>query len=124
MWETAAGRKRIRKLFSKEQRALFEAHAPEGVALDDLAVLGPILVFKLKRTPKGFGRPLVAEVWFYPDGSRILELSTKCEPSEAFDVAAEARAYLGSRGVDLDDAQETKTRTALEFFSSHLAGSG
>ena len=80
VWDAAAGKKRIRKLFSKEQRALYEAHAPEGLALDDLAVLGPILVLKLKRTPKGFGRPLVAEVWVYPDGSRILELSTKCQP--------------------------------------------
>ena len=28
-------------------------------------------------------RLLVAEMWLYPDGSRILELSTKCPPSEA-----------------------------------------
>ena len=117
VWDVAAGKKRIRKLFSKEQRALFEAHAPEGLALDDLSILGPILVLKLKRTPKGFGRPLVAEVWAYPDGSRILELSTKCEPHQAFDVAAEARAYLGERGVELRDPQETKTRTALEYFA-------
>jgi hypothetical protein len=64
----------------------------------------------------------VAEVWAYPDGTRILELSTKCEPHEAFDVAAEAREYLGSHGVELHDEQETKTRTALEFFSGHLPG--
>jgi hypothetical protein len=118
VWDVAAGRKRIRKLFSKEQRALFQAHAPEGLGLDDLSILGPILVLKLKRTPKGFGRPLVAEVWAYPDGSRILELSTKCEPHQAFDVAAEARAYLGERGVELHDPQETKTRTALEYFAA------
>jgi hypothetical protein len=124
VWDVVAGKKRIRKLFSKEQRALYEAHAPEGVALDDLSILGPILVLKLKRMPKDFGRPLVAEVWAYPDGTRILELSTKCEPREAFAVAAEARAYLGERGVELNDAQETKTRTALEFFSGQLAGAG
>ena len=118
VWDVAAGKKRIRKLFSKEQRALFEAHAPEGLGLDDLSILGPILVLKLKRTPKGFGRPLVAEVWAYPDGSRILELSTKCEPRQAFDVAAEARALLGERGVELHDPQETKTRTALEYFAA------
>ena len=117
VWDVAAGKKRVRKLFSKEQRALFAAHAPEGLGLDDLSILGPILVLKLKRTPKGFGRPLVAEVWAYPDGSRILELSTKCEPHQAFDVAAEARAYLGERGVELHDPQETKTRTALEYFA-------
>jgi hypothetical protein len=122
VWDVAAGKKRVRKLFSKQQRALYEAHAPDGLALDDLAVLGPILVLKLKRTPKGFGRPLVSEVWAYPDGSRILELSTKCAPHEAFEVAAEARAFLGARGIDLHDEQETKTRTALEFFSGHLGG--
>ena len=33
-----------------------------------------------KCAPPGFGRRLVAELWLYPDGSRILELSTKCAP--------------------------------------------
>jgi hypothetical protein len=59
----------------------------------------------------------VVEVWFYPGGSRILELSTKCAPDEAFQVSAEARAFLSARGVNLFGEQETKTRTALEFFS-------
>ena len=77
-------------------------HAPEGFALDDLSVLGPIFVLKLKYTPKGLNRRLVAELWLYPDNSRILELSTKCEPSEAFQVAAETRAFLTERGVDFE----------------------
>ena len=112
--------KSVRKLLSKEQRALYEEHAPEGVGLDDLAVLGPIFVLKLKRSPEGFDRQLVSELWLYPDGSRILELSTKCAPAEIFQVAAEARAFLSSRGVDLGAQQETKTRTALEHFSKEL----
>jgi len=49
-------------------------------------------------------------------------LSTKCAPWEAFDVAAETRAFLGERGVDLSGEQQTKTRTALEFFSRELLG--
>ncbi len=32
---------------------------------------------------------LAVELWNYPDGTRILELSTKCPPADAFDVAAE-----------------------------------
>ena len=116
------GEQPSRKLFSKEQQALFAEHAPEGIALDDLTVLGPLLVLKLKYSPEGYDRRLVTELWFYPDGSRILELSTKCEPSEAFDVAAGARAFLTSRGVDLGGEQQTKTRTALEYFSKQLAG--
>jgi hypothetical protein len=63
----------------------------------------------------------VAELWLYPDGSRILELSTKCAPTEAFDVAADIRAFLAKQGVDLSGEQHTKTRTALEFFSHNMA---
>ena len=53
----------------------------------------------------------------YPDDTRILELSTKCNPDDAFDAAARARAFLLDRGVNLSGEQQTKTRTALEFFS-------
>ena len=63
-------------------------------------------------------------MWLYPDGSRILELSTKCAPTEAFQVAAETRAFLTSKGVDLDTEQQTKTRTALEYFSRHVEAAG
>jgi hypothetical protein len=118
--EVAAGERPIRKLYSKEQRAFYAAHAPEGLALDDLTVLGPINVFKLKFTPKEFKRRLVAELWLYPDGERILELSTKCAPGEGFQVAAEARAFLAERGVDLLGEQQTKTKTALDFFAKNF----
>jgi hypothetical protein len=115
-----AGRRPVRKVFSKAQRALFAEHRPGGVELDDLRVLGPLTVLKLKLRPDELGRRLVAELWAYPDGSRILELSTRCEPAEAFQVAAEARAFLGGHGIDLTADQHTKTRTALEYFSAQL----
>jgi hypothetical protein len=114
--EVAAGTRPIRKLFSKEQRAFFGDHAPEGLGFDDLLVLGPITVFKLKLAPRDFDRSLVIEQWNYPDGSRIVELSTKCLPNEAFQVAMEARAFLTGIGIDLSAEQQTKTATALEFF--------
>jgi len=110
----------LRKLFSKQQRAYFAEHA-NGVELDDLAVLGPIFVLKLRFTPKELGRRLVAEMWIYPDGSRVLELSTRAETKEAFQVAAEARAFLTRRGIDLSGQQETKTKKALEYFAAALA---
>jgi hypothetical protein len=118
--DVAAGRRAIRKLYSKEQRAFYSAHAPDGIGLDDLSVLGPITVLKLKFSPEGYGRRLVAELWFYPDGSRILELSTKCPPTQGFQVAAETRAFLSNQGVDLFGEQQTKTKTALEYFSQNL----
>jgi hypothetical protein len=63
---------------------------------------------------------MVAEMWLYPDGARIFELSTKCLPSEPFQVATEARVYLGEHGIDLSGEQQTKTRTALEYFAAEL----
>ena len=59
-------------------------------------------MLKLKSAPPELGRRLVAELWLYPDDSRILELSTKCAPTETFQVAAETRAFLSARGIDTD----------------------
>jgi sporulation protein YlmC with PRC-barrel domain len=117
----ASGGKPLRKLFTKEQRAFFAAQGCP-VEIDDLAVLGPITVFKLKFRPKALDRKMVAELWNYPDGSRIVELSTKCAPGEAFQVAAETRIFLFERGVELTGEQQTKTRTALEYYSNELQG--
>jgi hypothetical protein len=118
--EVLAGDLPRRKLFSKEQRALFADRAPEGIELEDLSVLGPIFVLKLKSLPRRFQRKLVGELWLYPDNSQIIELSTKCAPGEAFQVAAELRAFLMDCGVDVSGEQETKTRKALEFFAGRL----
>ena len=67
--------------------------------------------------PAGFARKMVVELWLFPDGSRVLELSTKCAPTEAFQVAAEARAFLAERGIKTTGAQTTKTRKSLQFFA-------
>jgi hypothetical protein len=120
VWDVFMGEQPLRKLFSKEQRAFYAAHAPEGVALDDLVLLGPIFVIKFKGTPHGAEQRIVVELWLYPDGSRILELSTKCAPSEALQVAGEVRAYFAQRGISLEGEQQTKTKTALEYFAGTL----
>jgi hypothetical protein len=118
--ETIRGGRPLRKLFSKQQRAFYAEHAPEGLELDSLSLLGPIFVLKVKYAPPELGRKVVGELWLYPDGSQLIELSTKCAPGEAFQVAAETRAFLTERGIDMSAAQETKTRKALEFFAAEL----
>jgi len=127
IWDAVRGGRPLRKLFSKPQRAFYQQHAPEGIDLDGLIPLGPTFSLKgrfdaqlegARGTP---ARSIVVEMWLYPDGSRILELSTKCPPAEAFNVAAETRAYLAGRGVVLTGVQQTKTRTALEYYVKQLA---
>jgi hypothetical protein len=127
IWDAVRGGRPLRKLFSKPQRAFYQQHAPEGIDLDALIPLGPTFSLKGRFDAQlggGSGTPsrsIVVELWLYPDGSRILELSTKCPPSEAFNVAAETRAYLAGRGVVLTGVQQTKTRTALEYYAKQLA---
>jgi hypothetical protein len=77
-------------------------------------------VLKLNFRPEGYDRKMVAEAWLYPDGSRILELSTKCPPADMLNVAVQSRLFLAERGLDLSGEQHTKTRTALDFFSQRL----
>jgi hypothetical protein len=116
--EAAAEELPVHRLFSKGQRRLFAHRAPEGIELDDLSVLGPVLVLRLKFTPQELRRRGVAELWLYPDDSAVLELSTKCAPGEAFDVVAELGAFLTKRGVTTTGEHETKTRRALELFAA------
>jgi hypothetical protein len=123
--EAATGGMPLRRLFSKTQRQFYRDHAPAGIALDDLVPLGPTFLLKARFDVKlGPTRrsiqSFVAEVWFYPDGTRILELSTKCPPADAFRVAGDARAYLLEQGLRLDGEQQTKTKTALEFYAGGL----
>ena len=118
--EALAGERTIKSLFDKKQRAFFADCAPAGISINELATLGPIFVMKLKFSPSGYDGRLVAELWLYPDGSRILELSTKAATAEAFEVAARTRQFLEQHGIDLSGEQQTKTKTALEYFSSEL----
>ena len=118
--QVVAGALGANEIFSKEQKDFFKTYRPEGLKLKDLVPLGPILTLKLKFPEEELGRELVAEAWFYPDNSRILELSTKCAPGEAFQVVAETKSFLRGKGVALEGEQKTKTKTALQYFSKLL----
>ena len=98
---------------------------PEGLDLDSLVPLGPTFLLKGKFAvqmgrKRDLPRILVAEMWLYPDGTRILELSTRCRTDEAFAVAGATRAYLAEKGIVLASVQQTKTKTALEYYSAQL----
>jgi hypothetical protein len=114
------GKMKIRDLFTKEQRDFYNANAPDGLKLSALSVLGPITLMKLEFQPDGLKRNFVAELWMYPDGSRILEISTKAPPEGAFDLVARTRAFMKKKGLDLTAEQQPKTNRALKHFSDQL----
>ncbi len=118
--EAVEGKAPLDRLFSKEQRAFYKAHAPKGITLGSLATFGPTFVLKTRQWVERLDRRLVVEMWLFPDGSRNLEISTKAEPAEAFQVAQATKAYLRDIGIDLTGNQQTKTRAAMEFFTPEV----
>lgn len=100
-------------LLTDAQETLLRERMPEGLALDDLRILGPVTLLKVRFSHPDHPRRMVGELWFLPDDSRLLELSTRCAPDEAFRAAAEAKVFLAGHGIDLGAPQEAKTRVAL-----------
>ncbi|MEU4238216.1 hypothetical protein [Actinoplanes sp. NPDC026619] len=109
----AAGRP-LAKLLSARQRRLLGKYAPAGIRLGDLTVFGPIDVRCANVKLRGLNRGLTAERWRYPDGSDLLELSTKCPVDEAAKVAGRVSTALRAYGVEPADLQRTKTELALQ----------
>lgn len=114
------GTRQLKGLLDKHQQALFAERLPDDVGSGDVQVLGPVQLLKVKVAPKGFSRKLVGEMWMLPGGRRILELSTKCQPAEAFQAAAETKVFLSTHGVDLTAPQETKTKSVLAALASEI----
>jgi hypothetical protein len=120
VFDVTEGEAPLESLFSKEQRAFYAANAPEEIPMSALVPLGPTFLLRFKHQPKRFDRRLTIELWLYPDGSRIFEVSTKCGTEEAFQMGVQFRALMAKCGIPLVESQETKTNSALAFFRKDL----
>ena len=104
------GRSPLRKLYSKEQRALYATHAPKGLELDDLSILGPIFVLKLKFAPKGYARKLVAELWSIPTTRSSSSCRRSARPRRRSRSAQRREAFLTKHGIDLTASRRRRRR--------------
>jgi hypothetical protein len=111
---TLASGRSLTSLLSARQRRLFATYAPKGVRLGDLILFGPIDVRCHNLKLRGLDRGLTAERWRYPDGSDLLELSTRCPVDEAATLAARVSTALRTHGVAPAGLQRTKTEMALQ----------
>ena len=93
---------------------------PEGRRTSAARDLRPTFVLKARKWIKRLDRRLVVEMWLFPDGSRNLEITVKSEPSEAFQVAQEAKEFFKDIGIGLSADQQTKTRAAMQFFQPEV----
>jgi hypothetical protein len=63
----------------------------------------------------------IAPRWEWRSFGRRFGNAEKRLPSEAFQAGAEFKAFLADCGIPIGASQESKTKSALEFFSARLA---
>jgi hypothetical protein len=115
--EVAKGERPIAKLFSKDQERFLSEFYKGRVDFGALHVLGPIRVLRWELMQKGFPHELTLEEWRLPDGDDLVEVSIKTSPKEALQARKDFESHLRKLGLDPEGAQETKTRTALNYFA-------
>jgi hypothetical protein len=121
--QVAKGKRPIDKLFSKEQERFLAEFHKGPVDFGKLLVMGPIRVLRWKFKHENFPHELTLEEWRLPDGNDLVEVSIKTSPSEAPEAQKQFESHLRKLGLDPKGAQETKTRTALEYFAkAHRKG--
>lgn len=120
--EVAQGKRSIDKLYSRDQERFLKTFYAGPLGFDQLCVMGPIRVLRWKLEHKGFPHELTVEEWRLPDGDDLVEVSIKVPPAEAQQAQREFDDHLRSLNLDPQGAQETKTRTALEYFAKICRG--
>ena len=119
----AAGKRSIDKLFSRDQERFFREIYDDPIDFADLSVLGPIRVLRWELKQEGFADEITVEEWRLPNGDDLVEVSTKTPPDKAAQTRKVFDKHLRDLGLDPHGAQETKTRTALKYFTSLLKAS-
>ena len=120
--QVASGDRPIVKLFSDEQEEFLREMAPVKVDFAKLVPLGPVTVVRWKVRHEGLPYELCAEEWRLPDGRDVIELSIKARASQAAAAQAALEGFLAELGLARETRQQTKTRTALEYFAERSRG--
>ena len=115
--EVASGDRPIAKLFSAEQEEFLTEMTPVRVDFARLVPLGPVAALRWKFRHEGLPYELSAEEWRLPDGRDVIEISIKAGQAEAAAAQAALEGFLAEHGIASETRQQTKTRTALEYFA-------
>ena len=118
--DVTKGKRSIDKLFSKDQERFLNEFYKGPVDFGRLRVMGPIRVLRWKLRHKNFPHELTLEEWRLPNGEDLVEVSIKVPPKKAPQAQKEFDKHLREFGLDPKGDQQTKTRTALEYFAKTL----
>jgi hypothetical protein len=120
--EVAKGKRAIGKLFSRDQERFLSEFYKGPVDFGRLRVMGPIRALRWKLKHQTFPHELTVEEWRLPNGDDLVEVSIKVPPDKVPQALKAFDNHLRELGLDPQGAQETKTRTALEYFAKACKG--
>lgn len=104
-------------LFTRPQLALLAERVPGAISVDGLTAFGPVVMRRVRMRPDGLSRPLDVQQWDYPDGTRLLELSTRSSADDLVDVTTRTARFLEQHGIRRSKPCPTKADQTLEFFA-------
>jgi hypothetical protein len=110
----------LASLLAKTQELFLAEMATIRYDLAELAALGPMEAWCWKFSHEGLPWPVSGELWKRGDGATILEVSTRVPVAQAAVANAGFFAFLAELGAERDNAQQMKTRWALEYYARNL----
>lgn len=122
--QVAAGKAKVSDLFSRAQRQFLAEMCRIKTDLDKLAILGPVTVQWWKVANPRVPVAITSELWTRADKVQMLETSIRVPAAQAAFATGGFAAFLAEVGARLENAQQAKTRWALEYYAAHVDGSG
>ena len=118
--QVAKGKKHPTSLFTDDQKMFLLTLAERKIDFNQIFPLGPIRASKWKITSEALPWPMTVELWKRGDGAMILEVSIKVPVIQAAAATAGFFAMLAESGAERDNAQQAKTRWALNYYADRL----
>ncbi len=107
-------------VFDKDQELFLAEMCRIRYRLDKLDVLGPIAAMWWKVQHPGLPFPMTAELWTRGDRDMMLEVSIRVPVSQAAFAKAGFMGFLAELGAKRDNALQTKTLWALDYYAKQL----
>lgn len=120
----AKGKKSATSLFTDDQKMFLLTLAEKKIDFTKIVPLGPIRASKWKVTSEALPWPITVELWKRGDAAMILEVSIKVPAIQAAAATAGFFALLAEVGAERDNAQQAKTRWALNYYADRLRNRG
>jgi hypothetical protein len=118
--QVAKGKKPVPSLFHDDQKMFLFSLAEKKVDITKIVPLGPIRASRWKINSDALPWPMTVELWKRGDGAMILEVSIKVPVIQAAAATAGFYAMLAEVGAERDNAQQAKTRWALNYYTDRL----